>query len=428
MSFFKKLAAVLAVALMGASLTVAPQPRIEVQAAPQALSSFTRSYMYDTYYYVSTTTYYSLASTRIMAIDLNMSGDEELYPFVAGSNSYSSVRFYNSSNTQVGVINFLTLDPVTLGMTAKAYFDRVWVIDLNFYNIPLTAVSFKVWLFQGTPGTPSLTTLNTSTDDNNPSNLNRIDFYYYEGGGVYTSNYFYEQPYNVATPTRTGYTFLGWTTFDGKPYGFTIFDTQYIVNGVVKLYGTWGKVYTITFMNGLTVYDTDSFTYQDDPFYYPDKPTPDPTRSGYTFTGWKTRDQEFYNFDRLPTISEFNPSNDTVFYLYASFVINSPSGNPYSPNTPSAITKLAELLTNYGMYNFPALMFIYFVVIIVVNGLIAFYAKASALVHFIISIGITIIFAFMNLIPVYALIPIGLLLIVGTVASLNGNPLGGTNE
>ena len=90
-------------------------------------------------------------------------------------------------------------------------------------------------------------------------------------------------------PTKSGYVFKGWILND-KDYDFSLAITKNIT-----LKAKWKKVYTVTFdlnggssnINNLTIEDGMKVT----------KPT-DPTRSGYSFTGW-TLNGSTYNFNNV---------------------------------------------------------------------------------------------------------------------------------
>ena len=96
------------------------------------------------------------------------------------------------------------------------------------------------------------------------------------------------------TPSRTGYTFLGWFTSTGTQV--TNNSTVQIV-GDHTLYAHWQAIsYQVTFnANGGTVdtaskyvtYDNTYGEYNSSTQVY-DSPLPEPTRAGYTFLGWFT--------------------------------------------------------------------------------------------------------------------------------------------
>ena len=92
-------------------------------------------------------------------------------------------------------------------------------------------------------------------------------------------------------PTKEGYTFGGWTTADGKAFDFT---TQIKQN--YTLYAKWTiNKYTVSFdANGGTG-SYDSFTVNHGATV--NAPETNPSREGYTFSGWTTADGKAYSFD-----------------------------------------------------------------------------------------------------------------------------------
>lgn len=82
----------------------------------------------------------------------------------------------------------------------------------------------------------------------------------------------------LPTPTRTGYSFQGWTS-----NGTNTLKGSYTVSGSVKLTAKWKiNSYTVTFVNGLgTTLSTQSIEHGKNA-----TPPSDPTRTGYRFNGW----------------------------------------------------------------------------------------------------------------------------------------------
>lgn len=84
-----------------------------------------------------------------------------------------------------------------------------------------------------------------------------------------------------AAPTRTGYTFIGWNS-DPNGSG-TAYTSESTVNGNLTLYAQWqANTYTVTLMSDGVKFGEIKVVY--DSTY---GPLPTPTRSGYTFNGWK---------------------------------------------------------------------------------------------------------------------------------------------
>lgn len=99
------------------------------------------------------------------------------------------------------------------------------------------------------------------------------------------------------TPTREGYTFAGWK----DEYGYDVTaDTIYLIEGDSTFYAQWEpefKTYTVTFhlnYEGAAAATTDEVR-EGQTVTKPE----DPSREGYTFTGWSTTEDGtsgFYNF------------------------------------------------------------------------------------------------------------------------------------
>ena len=110
------------------------------------------------------------------------------------------------------------------------------------------------------------------------------------------------KPTKPANPTRTGYTFTGWSNNpDSAPTGDTVYTAQYQINS-----------YTIRFLdyNG-TVLKTQSVNYGSTP-----TPPSNPSRTGYSFTGWS------------PSITAATQNRDyTAQYTINSFTVTFLDGN-----------------------------------------------------------------------------------------------------
>ena len=89
-------------------------------------------------------------------------------------------------------------------------------------------------------------------------------------------------------PTKEGYTFIGWY-FNGKEFDFTTKITENMI-----LTAEWKEIetipnYTVTFMNGSTIY-SETTVEEGKVVAEPEK---DPTKEGYTFVGWYFNEQAF---------------------------------------------------------------------------------------------------------------------------------------
>ncbi len=125
-----------------------------------------------------------------------------------------------------------------------------------------------------------------------------------------TKTIYYEDNYNLPTPTRTGYEFLGWFTEQT--------DGQKVNNGNKieraenhTLYAHWkAKTFKVTFDNndGTNTKSTKNVTYDDK---YGDLPTL--SRDGYKFLGWYTTQT---GGDKIESDSKVNITKDTTFYAH----------------------------------------------------------------------------------------------------------------
>jgi len=88
---------------------------------------------------------------------------------------------------------------------------------------------------------------------------------------------------SLPAPTRIGYTFNGWYT---ASTGGTLVTTNMVFTTNTTIYAQWtGNIYTITFnANGGAVTPSSGQTSTDGRLLS----LPEPTRSGYTFSGWYT--------------------------------------------------------------------------------------------------------------------------------------------
>ncbi|MBR2293136.1 MAG: InlB B-repeat-containing protein, partial [Clostridia bacterium] len=128
-------------------------------------------------------------------------------------------------------------------------------------------------------------------------------------------------------PSRTGYTFKGWTTKkdDASTLVLSASNTTYTPTANVTLYGLWEKhTYSITYkLNGGAVegWTPSNFTasYGDS---YMLVPNTTPTRSGYTFTGWTMTYYGLKNGGALGNITIALPEE----YIGAAVPFEEPDG------------------------------------------------------------------------------------------------------
>ncbi len=138
-----------------------------------------------------------------------------------------------------------------------------------------------------------------------------------------------------ADPTKAGYTFAGWT-LNGKAYDFNT-----VVTGNIKLVANWTiNKYTVTFnSNGGSAVSTQTVNYG----AKASKPA-DPTRSGYTFTGW-TLNGKAYDFNTVVTGNITLTANWNEYYdeykeyLYTKEITATRTVNEWSDWKPAYYTE-----------------------------------------------------------------------------------------
>ncbi|MDE6408036.1 MAG: InlB B-repeat-containing protein [Anaeroplasmataceae bacterium] len=107
------------------------------------------------------------------------------------------------------------------------------------------------------------------------------------------------------TPTKTGYTFKGWSTNATSYVEFTA-DTKVTSN--ITVYAHYSiQTFTVTFMDGSYELSKDTVDYNSTAAI----PTA-PTKTGYTFKGWSTNATSYVKFDTESKIT----SNLTVYAYY----------------------------------------------------------------------------------------------------------------
>ena len=116
--------------------------------------------------------------------------------------------------------------------------------------------------------------------------------------------------YTGDTPTKTGYTFLGWNSNSAATEPLSELP---VVTGNATYYAIFEiNTYEITWKNGDETLETDSdVEYGSTPSYGGETPT----KANHTFIGWNTDAEATEALDPLPTVAD-----DTTFY--AIFALN----------------------------------------------------------------------------------------------------------
>ena len=154
----------------------------------------------------------------------------------------------------------------------------------------------------------------------------------------YNSTTSYTFTISSTKPTRSGYTFLGWSTSStSTSYSYSPSGTITVSNGTVTLYAIWSKTLTLSYnANGgsgapssqsQTIYNAStSYTFTIS--------STQPTKSGYTFLGWSTSSTSTsYSYSPSGTINI--SSNTTLYAIWRktctiTYNTNGGSGGPGS--------------------------------------------------------------------------------------------------
>lgn len=205
----------------------------------------------------------------------------------------------------------------------------------------------------------------------------------------------------------------------------------------LNLYARFYYHSTLTLYDGFTQFGTEQRF-----LYYPANITTLPTKTGYEFTGWYTRNNvkygNFYNtaktiwsFPNQPVMEVLNTedydgsenylySNPVDLKLYAHFTPSLGTEGFPTTGTPTAPLAIATFLADLGLYNFPGLMFIYVLVSLLVTGVLVALLKLDMLTIIIVNLVLTGIFLFSNLLPLYVAIILSIMYIVIIIMSING--------
>ena len=123
-------------------------------------------------------------------------------------------------------------------------------------------------------------------------NINTYNISYVNNGGTHSNptTYTVEDEIELATPTKTGYTFLGWT-FDGQTTPTTNVKISKGSTENKKFTANWSvNTYEITYdANGGSVTNNKQTVNYDSSYTLES-----PTRKGYTFAGWYEGETRYY--------------------------------------------------------------------------------------------------------------------------------------
>ena len=104
--------------------------------------------------------------------------------------------------------------------------------------------------------------------------------------------------YGGTTPTKTGYTFLGWNSNSAATEALSELP---VVTANATYYAIFQiNTFTITWKNGDTTLDTDTVDYGETPAYTGETPT----KAEHTFIGWNTDAEAETALETIPTATE----------------------------------------------------------------------------------------------------------------------------
>lgn len=123
--------------------------------------------------------------------------------------------------------------------------------------------------------------------------------------------------YGGETPTKTGYTFLGWNSNSAATEALSELP---VVTGDATYYAIFEiDTFTITWKNGDTTLDTDTVDYGETPAYTGETPT----KAEHTFIGWNTDPDAVAALDAIPAAT----ADATYFAIFEA-------NAPVEDNTP----------------------------------------------------------------------------------------------
>ena len=220
------------------------------------------------------------------------------------------------------------------------------------YSLPTpewTGRNFSGW-YEGSKKVASGTWTRTSNLDLTAQwDIVEYGITYNLNGGVNTQSnpttYTILDEITLVQPTRTGYTFTGWTGTDlSEPTMVVVIDD---CTGPRSYTATWrANTYTITLDGNGVVLEDDSITVTYDKSYT----LPTPTRTGYTFAGW-------YNGSTKYTGGTWKRTSDlkltakwNIITYNISYTMNggtNPSSNPKTYDVEDTITLAQPTKTGY---------------------------------------------------------------------------------
>lgn len=268
-----------------------------------------------------TTTVASSTGT-ISSNSLTVDGNETI-TFTRTAITYS-VKYNGNGSTSGSMSNSSHTYDVAKALTANA-FSRVYTVTYDANGGSVSSISaaatatFKGW------STNSSATTATYTDKQSVSNLSSTN-----GATVNLYAIWALGSVTLPTPTRTGYTFKGWSTSSSATSGST---GSYTPTSSVTLYATWqANTYSVSYNanGGSGAPSATSYTYASSGTV--NLSSTKPTRAGYTFLGWGTSTSDTsVNYAAGAAYPKNVASNVTLYAIWDYIGIVRIGSNKYLP-------------------------------------------------------------------------------------------------
>ena len=168
--------------------------------------------------------------------------------------------------------------------------------------------------------------------------------------------------------------------------------------------------YSFTTPNKVVYYDAFEIVYTS--YFINQVPSPtDPTRTGFSFVGWKDQNGDIYDYQLPPREDQLNA--DGEFLLYSTFEENILIDVPYFfPDFPMPTTPIGIILYNTGFYTTEGMIFLFAILVIAAN-IALWYFKTPLFVNLLASAIIVALFMIGGYLPLYvSIIMIGLIIVL----------------
>lgn len=168
--------------------------------------------------------------------------------------------------------------------------------------------------------------------------------------------------------------------------------------------------YSFTTPNSVVYYDAFEIVYTS--YYINQVPSPtDPTRTGFSFVGWKDQNGDIYDYQLPPREDQLNANGE--FLLYSTFEENILIDVPYFfPDFPMPTTPIGIILYNTGFYTTEGMIFLFAILVIAAN-IALWYFKTPLFVNLLASAIIVALFMIGGYLPLYvSIIMIGLIIVL----------------